>query len=358
MSHVPRHAEDIPALTGIRGIAAFAVFIAHAGFWQVNPAFAAPARFFHWHGQAVDLFFVLSGFILCHVYGAVPTKGWGSFFLARIARIYPLHLLVLFYCVLGIWLGFYKEVWDSELFWKQFFLVNLWPGFFTISKWNAPQWSISVEWFCYIFIFQAAALLASFFKGPRLVPILILFAFLVVNALQVYLWKSPYLDLTRGLLGFSAGIALYHSAIAFPVLRSAAVRIADVLGLAWLILMILGGLNVSTFDWMIPLFPFLILGLTEGKSLTARLFSSSFFIWFGNISYAVYLIHYPLLKTLQDTGVRDFASQMSLPWQAAYVFAVILMVISLSHLIYYQFEKPSRFAIRRVGSFFGKFLAR
>ncbi|MGN1288298.1 MAG: acyltransferase family protein [Bradyrhizobium sp.] len=78
---------ELRALTGLRGVAAMAVAFAH--FQLFYPGYAnAP---FMW-GNAVDLFFVLSGFTLSYVYRREDVQ-FSSFFTARIARIYPLYLL-------------------------------------------------------------------------------------------------------------------------------------------------------------------------------------------------------------------------------------------------------------------------
>lgn len=88
--------SEIRALTGLRGIAAIFVVVFHeAG----NFAGTGPAATFLRHGyNAVDLFFVLSGFVMALTYGAKFKEGcahreYFSFLGRRIARIYPLYAL-------------------------------------------------------------------------------------------------------------------------------------------------------------------------------------------------------------------------------------------------------------------------
>src|ERR1700744_3320893 len=90
---------DIRSHTSLRGIAAvlvvafhYAVPLRHVGF-DVNRYTLLVARGYLW----VDLFFILSGFILCHVYAnqLVDIRSIASFFRARFARIYPLHIATL-----------------------------------------------------------------------------------------------------------------------------------------------------------------------------------------------------------------------------------------------------------------------
>ena len=84
-------ARDIRPLTSLRFFAAMWVVAFH--YWpnlsSVMPPLVAKGYL------GVELFFVLSGFILCHVYlDSVADGGfrYGSFLWARLARIYPLHL--------------------------------------------------------------------------------------------------------------------------------------------------------------------------------------------------------------------------------------------------------------------------
>jgi peptidoglycan/LPS O-acetylase OafA/YrhL len=82
-------------LTALRGIASARVVGFHVQplWFPGTPADIASVL---WLGQtAVDIFFVLSGFILACVYGALRLDRVPLFWLRRICRIYPLHLVVL-----------------------------------------------------------------------------------------------------------------------------------------------------------------------------------------------------------------------------------------------------------------------
>src|SRR6188768_1996982 len=95
--HVPAvsRSEAIPGLTGLRGIGALWVLLFHwAGLRQWGRE--APVLGFGYLG--VDLFFLLSGFVLTHVYLRRLSLDWASyrqFLLLRFARIYPLYASVL-----------------------------------------------------------------------------------------------------------------------------------------------------------------------------------------------------------------------------------------------------------------------
>ena len=85
--------REIRALTGLRGIAALYVVFFHANGLHAFPSVVRP---FVSHGyMAVDLFFILSGFVMAMTYGGLFENGFNfnnfkTFLLLRLARIYPL----------------------------------------------------------------------------------------------------------------------------------------------------------------------------------------------------------------------------------------------------------------------------
>src|SRR5690606_13913763 len=114
----------------------------------------------------VDAFFVLSGFILTHVYQSaffeserVSGKDLFRFLKKRFARIYPLHFVTLIGAI--VFLNILRTFTDSnvELRWDhvipQLLLFHAWGGLDGIS-WNFPSWSISAEWFAYLLVFPLA----------------------------------------------------------------------------------------------------------------------------------------------------------------------------------------------------------
>src|SRR5271165_686586 len=93
--------EQLPCLTALRGIAALWVVIYHYSVQCFPNLDVRPHTYLIHKGYlAVDMFFMLSGFVLAHVYHrpfseSVTSRQYWRFIAARIARIYPLHLLVL-----------------------------------------------------------------------------------------------------------------------------------------------------------------------------------------------------------------------------------------------------------------------
>ena len=155
--------EDLKPLTALRFFAA--AWVVLYDYW---PRFAAERPPVIDHGRlGVELFFVLSGFILLHVYG----REWGEgrfgyrrFLWARLSRIYPVHIATL--VGLGVLIEAVRlsgacvgegviRKWSLP---AEALLMHAW-GYAPDGGWNHPSWSLSAEWFAYVSFpaFAAAA---------------------------------------------------------------------------------------------------------------------------------------------------------------------------------------------------------
>jgi peptidoglycan/LPS O-acetylase OafA/YrhL len=125
--------KNLPALTSLRGVAALTVLVFH-----VTQDFRGYL--------AVDLFFLLSGFVLMHVYGRmVPTReSYFGFLKARLARIYPVHLLTL-----AMLLPMFESRPDFSFGGLAISLLLLQSPWYS-ACWNYGAWSISAEWHAYL----------------------------------------------------------------------------------------------------------------------------------------------------------------------------------------------------------------
>jgi peptidoglycan/LPS O-acetylase OafA/YrhL len=163
---------DVPALTGLRFLAAFSVLLAH-GLAATVADNAPPQGAVYWLMQAsgfgMTLFFVLSGFVIHYNYAGLVTvgglRGIAAFFWARFARLYPLFLLMMLVYVLvsqrhvAYWTGRPEEI--SAIFQAlPYFLLSIQSWIYkviggdslidAIRGGSPPTWSISTEWFFYL----------------------------------------------------------------------------------------------------------------------------------------------------------------------------------------------------------------
>lgn len=158
----------ISTLTPLRGLAAIWVVVFHFdAFMTFGPGkeglMSKETTMLIGNGYLlVDFFFLLSGFIICHVYGdklSSKKKGVAKNYLwARFSRLYPLHVFALLFLLFQFltFSAIYPEYYESK---KNFFpvfdfFVYLFmgqsSGILTNYSWNLPSWSIAAEWWTYI----------------------------------------------------------------------------------------------------------------------------------------------------------------------------------------------------------------
>jgi peptidoglycan/LPS O-acetylase OafA/YrhL len=146
---------DLRPLTALRFAAAR--WVAVYTFWP-NLAGAPQTAVVAKGYLGVELFFVLSGFILSHVYlQAAGEKrfSYRGFLWARIARVYPLHLATLIgvgglaaaALIAGMSVDANVLSWSSLP--ANLLMLHAW-GLAPVAGWNHPSWSISAEWFAYL----------------------------------------------------------------------------------------------------------------------------------------------------------------------------------------------------------------
>ena len=345
-----RPASELAGLTGLRGIAAVTVFIAHGRFYEMVPSLRPLLVFFEWHSLAVDLFFMLSGFVLVHVYSARFDAGvdrfWGPYYMARIARVVPLYLATLAACLAIFGAGsLVLRKWPSHVTWDvvatNLALLQNWPGFFHISL-NIPSWSLSVEVFCYILVMPIALLLHR--RLGRRPTILILIVLLLAWRAVVPSIDSNWIGLLRGITGFLAG-ALLHK---FHHAGNDRIVIATTLASAGLFLALQSSVAWGGCASFLPIvtFPFLIHGLgNSARSLVHDFFRSPTMLWLGDISYSTYLWHGPVFLATHAV-VRPRLVSMPSYVCVIWIMFEFTFILWISHLSYYRLELPLRRRLR------------
>jgi peptidoglycan/LPS O-acetylase OafA/YrhL len=316
---------ELCGLTGLRIVAAVWVVAFHFHFTAltgVTEVVGVLGPLITSGALGVDLFFVLSGFVIAYTYleqlGRAPRAGATARFVwARISRTWPVYALVLhlFGLVLVVRLVFGSD--DQIAFqavqpvvsggeWlQQLFLVQTWDEqFFDGASWVGPTWSISAEWLAYL-LFPVAAL--AFYRMRNL-PLWVLgTAALALMTPMVGAYLSlghPYYAwswLVRILCGFGAGVFAYLvvrrlRADSEPVRRAASVTAAvvPVLIVAGLWLGELAGPGRG--GAVAVLFPVLVGALALADRGPARVLSHPWAVYGGRISYALYLVHIPMFE--------------------------------------------------------------
>jgi peptidoglycan/LPS O-acetylase OafA/YrhL len=369
------------SLDALRGIAALAVVFWHwqhlqvlggarltwpPAVWPVyasEPFYAVLRPVYDYGFCAVDLFFILSGFVFYWLYRrAIEARSvtLREFSVARFSRLYPLHLVTL------VAVGFMQLSFHALS--GQFFVypandaVHLLQSLFFIQRsgsnaaFNGPEWSLFVELIMYAVFFVAA----RFGLLRRNAGALIGFA------LGILLWHfDTKASLARGLSGFFMGgitFSAYSLILRKSNARTVLYCLAGAMLAGWAALLIdrytdglvrqsLGSLGLFSNDKVV-IFAILY-GLFPVSILTFALFETLWNVsftrlaWLGEASYSSYLLHFPLQLALAIAvylNIISLAGSRSAICLVAY-FAVL---IPLSLFVFRRFERPMQAMIRRM----------
>jgi peptidoglycan/LPS O-acetylase OafA/YrhL len=373
--------REIRSLTGLRAVAAVWVVVYHFtftpgvgydGYWEpLRPVIRAGAT-------GVDLFFVLSGFVITLTYlervGRTPSvRQAGTFLWARVCRIWPVYALVT--AVYGAWLVFkatqvtdgavayqtVQPVLDVWNFLLQLTMVQLWwhPASGGES-WMGSAWSISAEWLAYV----AFPLVALLLWRIRNAPVVLLGATAVLVMVPLsyttYVHGGPVIAWSWLL---RIGAAFLAGALTCLVVRRVrrTPRVEQAAATCALTMVAAIAVGLWWGDWrgidndhsafggiVVVFFPVLVGALALSSTGVSALLSRESLVHCGRISFGLYLVHIPVFEvfwTLMGWWPK-IAVGTSL-W-ALLLAPVFLSTFVLAHLAYRFVEEPARGKLRRV----------
>lgn len=341
---------DLRPLTALRFMAA--LWVVFYTFWPnldvgFLPNLAAKGYL------GVELFFVLSGFILSHVYlhaFAEKRFSYRGFLWARIARVYPLHLFTLL-GVMALGLGAVAvgmSIDDSVLSWKtlpaHLLMLHAW-GFAGEAGWNHPSWSISAEWFAYLAFPLFAVAAWPLRKRPWVATAGAAVFLMGLYAAFEHLAGFPLTEATfrwgalRIVPCFAYGCALYLVYGRAPLPR------AGLLALSAAVVMV-GSASVLAWDAVTVLAAgLLILALASIPHDRAGWLGSRPAVYLGEISYSVYMVCAPWQILAVNLAARATGADEKrlhvLVW-----LGIILGLIAAAAATYHLIERPARQALR------------
>lgn len=350
--------QAIPSLTGIRGVAALWVLLFHIG--QGIPGYSllpwlTGSSFVDNGFRGVDLFFILSGFIMMHVHAQDFTvlryRALRDFVIMRCVRIYPAHLVALL-LILAIVIASpayvtWSRAWNLPLntpaytissFFQTATLTTRWlvPDY---GMWNRVTWSLSVELLAYLSLPVLAPLLLRV-RSPALCLCLSFGSLAAMLCLLVALGShdggSPNRPgLLRGFGGFAAGAALCRF-VAVAHVSDRQSRWISFGAVAFITLL----LFVPRFAILMPFgFAILIAALAYRAGAIDSLLSSRPAMFFGKISFSLYLVHATPLLLLEWAFQTGQLPSTPLIMNAG-VICCVVFVIGLSTLLHYGVERP------------------
>jgi peptidoglycan/LPS O-acetylase OafA/YrhL len=355
---VPR----LKSLDCLRGVAALGVVIWHYQFFfHARPLYALLLPFYTNGQLAVDTFFVISGFVLSYVYAerVITAAGFRFYIVKRIARLYPLHAATLFFTA-GMFGLLYRKTGAYGILYvpsdAYHFVLNLallqYVGAQVTYSFNGPAWSISTEfWINMLF----GALLA--WRGRFIVPISLA---IIVGASATLLYVSrewsvmPKLDgwieveLIRTAADFFCGVLVHQAWRRWRrvnVWGSVALGAGAAITLAAMCFRHSSG-NGAYLEMVSALVGGSLLVWGSACSRWAQSIGGSRAgRWIGDVSYSIYMWHFPVALVVLLLGV-DSVIGNGLLLLMPYLFCVL----TVAHVSFRYLEQPARrWVVRRAG---------
>jgi peptidoglycan/LPS O-acetylase OafA/YrhL len=341
----------IASLDGLRGIAAVGVMIFHFNYFFLPQAaltsmlpFLRPVLDHAYLG--VDLFFLMSGFVMAHVYGQKLASNWRAhwrdFATMRFARIYPLFVLTTLAMMVTHALAHIPLSgisFSSRSLALQPLLLQEWGGL----SWNYSSWSVSTEAAAYtFFVFSAGALVTG--KYPRVIAaicVAILAALCIEHGGRLHLFTGVP-ALLRTIAEFSLGALLYRAHLAAKT--SSGIWPA-LLAVVCVVLAVLTRWDIAA----VGVLAYLVYHGANPTTLLARLLSSAPAVAIGAWSYSIFLWHAPTHYAVMAmfSAYGHPAETLDVTTARLLMLATMLAVLCLSALTFNCFEVPARRLIRR-----------
>lgn len=367
--------EYLSSLTALRGIAALLVAIFHFEMAVARFVPAAQSMFFEKCYLMVDLFFIMSGFIMLHVYSSefknnIQAKSLKNFLVARFARVYPLHLFSLLLLIVIVrWL---TDWGNPPILLEQpadilpnIFLLHSF-GFTKIYSWNIPSWSISAEWAAYL-LFPIIALCMNKKKALTVILLALLIVAAYYSIMYLLPRKNPInpaipvphnLNTTfdygyiRGIAGFITGILVY---LLYELRAVRKAFSSDIVSLL-IILAITISMHFALNDSLtVLLFAMLVLSFTANNGRIAKFCNRKILQFLGDISYSVYLMQIFLQEPFSHgiylpgiTGIGRGKQNIDFSSGVLYCITYLILLIMISYISYQWVERPSRKFINRI----------
>lgn len=346
--------RNIPSLTSIRGIAAMAVLFLH-----IDDTYGG-LLFFSWFKNGalgVDLFFVLSGFILAFVYSTKfeKTLGFCSFYkefiFARLVRIYPLHIVTLLFLVLLATLipsfyARYENYFTFTSFIYNLLLIHNW-GFVDIS-WNTVSWSISAEFFMYLVFPFLLLLKVRLLEANHIIIFLCAVAILASHHLVLfYFGIDGYGGMSLGGMvrvsfEFTLGFLIFF--LREPYLKAiiGMGKKSNLFSFTFAAILLLAFVDGRFWYLFVPSAAMLILHLSLEICSLARVLSYRGAHLLGEISFSLYMWHWIIIQ-IQNWMVSESLIDITTK-SDKYVASIFLSVLSLitAYLSYLYLELPSQ----------------
>ena len=353
----------LQGIQGLRAIGAFSVALSHS--WNT------PVREVAWFNGSflvVDMFFVLSGYLVTMVYAERAT-GWrqgGGMIVNRLGRLYPLHILLLGVLllvlnlkmavnlalgVLGIDLGMTPIGEQPEFFDLSYFLLTITllhgVGIDDSDLFNFASWSISAEFWAFVVLTTCFVVT----RGRRRRIAFASGAIALCIAFYLACWWQPathtfdaskLLDrnLARSIMAYFVGMLAFELRRQ-PYFQDLPVRTLNALQTVALVSIVLvlckqPRLFMSQI-WSLPIWAALIISLSYGKGWAVSVLGSEPMIWLGERSYGIYMCHSVVIMMIK----RRVQTIDDVTLQTLMLLPYLVVTVVIAHFLYKHVEMPA-----------------
>ena len=349
--------DALPALTSVRFLLALGVVLFH---YQLQWA---------WDSQSVtglldrarlgvDVFFILSGFVLTHAYRADISsgrRGYRRFLIARVARVYPAHLAVLGFVLAMVGVAaalgaeFDPAFYNPAGFVLTLLLVHAWGPELIKAEWNGPSWSLSAEWFAYLAFPLYAKIGLKLRNRPWLLLGLVAFFFIILDQLYIALFSDTvvHAEINFGILRilpeFLYGVALYRLGESLRLSRHVAVAFS--LGASAFLLALM---HVAADDRLVVAAagPMVLSLALLSKVGADQPLARPWMLAAGEASFSLYLVHMPLLIGWKGvhSALKGGPSSSVFAWGE--IGALLVLTVAAAFGLHAVVEAPARRWIR------------
>jgi peptidoglycan/LPS O-acetylase OafA/YrhL len=326
-----------PVLHSLRGFAAIWVMLFHVWFFSGEPKFfISPFLNMGWMG--VHIFYVLSAFLLGGIYFSSIEKGnWNiwTFYKKRFLRIFPAYYFQLIILLVIIFLGYYKHTGEINFMAHLFMFFNLPP--LDVKPLNGVWWTLPIEFAFYLIL----PLLVILLKKVGVILFLFL-SFGVTLAYRIWVFQfinnEPNVAIIVGqlpgvLMTFSLGLSfsylVYKDNFKFGKWQYA--LLAFIVLIFWSKILLVNTKAYWSGDFLFYYWEsfnsFLIMAIIVSIYKTQNLIlTNNVFVWFGKVSYGIYLWHLPIL-IIVSKQVSGFLSLLLI------TLPITLVLASLSYYL-------------------------
>jgi peptidoglycan/LPS O-acetylase OafA/YrhL len=343
--------REINPLTGLRFLAALAVFIFHL---QIRWPLVDSHFLTNMVGQGavgMSIFFMLSGFLLAHRYANGKTS-YRDYAINRLARIYPIYVVAAL--VTLPWFGDHSTAQAIGLVTSNIFLLQAWiPPYFPYWN-NGASWSISVEVFCYVLLPLLLVCLQQLTTRRLIYATIAIYIIASIPGIfatfhQTFLDKLIYIWPIFRLPEFTLGACL-----CLLLTRGVGTQLPRwlpyvALGTLLIYLGIVGNglaLYVGHHWLVLPTIGIWLIILTYGKGGFVRVLGCKPAVWLGKISYCFYSFQPLIILSLISHHDRLITAIPVLANPYALALAASIALLGVATVGYYCIEEPLRARIR------------